>query len=186
MTATDPVSRSVFARRLRGSASLPGPVASSDLPLADDVDGERGFVIGRRLSGERALPVSAGLVLLSQERLRRHVVVCGATGSGKTETLLRLAWLLAKCSDAPVFYLDGKGDKRNAERFSGVMTDAGRKTRVFPIEPFDGWRGEAARDPGRMMEIVDYSSEGPAAWYGMSPRPSCGWCVSTRMAHHAQ
>ena len=59
-------------------------------------------------------------VLLSPERLCRHVLVCGATGSGKTETLLRLAWAVAKSSEAPVFYLDGKGDRETARRFCGA------------------------------------------------------------------
>jgi conjugal transfer pilus assembly protein TraD len=138
---------------------------NAPVPLVGEAHGERGFVIAQRISGERALPVAGRMVLLSQERLCRHLLVCGATGAGKTETLLRLAWTVAKSSDAPVFYLDGKGDRENAERFSGLMADAGRHTRVFPNEPFDGWRGEAHEIQGRLMEIIDYSSEGPAAWY---------------------
>ncbi|HTC72602.1 MAG TPA: hypothetical protein VK655_06910, partial [Solirubrobacteraceae bacterium] len=43
--------------------------------------------------------------------------------------------------------------------------DAGRRTRVFPNEPFDGWRGRAHEIQGRLMEIIDYTSDGPAAWY---------------------
>jgi hypothetical protein len=105
------------------------------------------------------------MVLLSPERLCRHVLVCGATGSGKTETVLRLAWTIAKASDAPVFYLDGKGDRETASRFCALMSDAGRQARVFPNEPFDGWRGQAHEIHGRLMEIIDYTSEGPAAWY---------------------
>jgi hypothetical protein len=93
------------------------------------------------------------------------LLVCGATGSGKTETVLRLAYAVAKCSDAPVFYLDGKGDRDTAERFCGLMADAGRSARVFPNEPLDGWRGAAHEIQGRLMEIIDYSSDGPAAWY---------------------
>lgn len=122
-------------------------------------------MIGQRLAGERTLPVANGMVLLSPDRLCRHLLVCGATGSGKTETLLRLAWTVAKSSDAPVFYLDGKGDRQTAERFVGLMADAGRPTRVFPNEPFDGWRGEAHEVHGRLMEVIDYASDGPAAWY---------------------
>jgi Bacterial protein of unknown function (DUF853) len=122
-------------------------------------------VIGQRISGERALPVAGRMVLLSQERLCRHLLVCGATGSGKTETLLRLAWTVAKASDAPVFYLDGKGDRETAERFTALMADAGRETRVFPNEPFAGWRGEPHQIHSRLMAIIDYASEGPAAWY---------------------
>ncbi len=45
------------------------------------------------------------------------------------------------------------------------MEDAGRKARVFPNEPFDGWRGRPHEVQGRLMEIIDYSSEGPASWY---------------------
>jgi hypothetical protein len=45
------------------------------------------------------------------------------------------------------------------------MRDAGRTARVFPNEPYDGWRGQAHEIHGRLMEIIDYSSEGPASWY---------------------
>lgn len=134
-------------------------------PLLAEAEGERGFVLARRQGGERALPTSEGFVLLSPGRLCRHMLVCGATGSGKTETLLRLAWTIAKTSSMPVFYLDGKGDRQTAERFYGLMTDADRECRVFPNEPFDGWRGGAHEIHGRLMEIVDYASDGPASWY---------------------
>jgi len=133
--------------------------------LVGEADGERGFTLAMRLAGELALPVDSGMVLLSPERLCRHLLVCGATGSGKTETLLRLAWTVAKESDAPVFYLDGKGDRETAARFCGLMADAGRQTRVFPNEPFDAWRGQAHEIHGRLMEIIDYTTDGPAAWY---------------------
>jgi len=143
---------------------VPAP-ASDDPVLVGEAEGERGVVFAMRLAGERALPVDRGMVLLSAGRLCRHLLVCGATGSGKTETLLRLAWTLARTSDAPVFYLDGKGDRETAARFCGLMADAGRATRVFPNEPLDAWRGETHEIHGRLMEIIDYSSDGPAAWY---------------------
>jgi energy-coupling factor transporter ATP-binding protein EcfA2 len=130
-----------------------------------EADGEHGFVIAHRISGERAVPVSGRNVLLSQERMCRHLLVTGATGSGKTETLLRLAWAVAKQSDAKVFYLDGKGDQETAERFSGLMADAGRRTSVFPNEPFAGWRGQAHEIHSRLMAIIDYAETGGASWY---------------------
>jgi hypothetical protein len=133
--------------------------------LTGMVDGERGVVLARRISGERALPTVGRAVLLSPERLCRHVLVCGATGSGKTETLLRLAWVVAKSTEAPVFYLDGKGDRDTARRFCALMSDAGRSTRVFPVDAFDGWRGEPHEIQGRLMQIVDYATVGPASWY---------------------
>jgi Helicase HerA, central domain len=153
-------------RRQRGSPREPQPALApgEDLPCAE-AEGERGVVLGSKLCGERALPAHGRQVVLSQQRLCRHLLVCGATGSGKTETVLRLAWAIAKSSEAPVFYLDAKGDRETAERFCGLMADAGRATRVFPNEPFDGWRGAAHELHGRLMEIVDYASTGPAAWY---------------------
>jgi hypothetical protein len=135
------------------------------VPLVAEADSERGFVVAQRLSGERALPVAGRLVLLSQERLCRHLLVCGATGAGKTETLLRLAWSVAKESDGLVYYLDGKGDKNTGERFSGLMADAGRTTRVFPNEPFAGWKGAPHEIHSRLMAIIDYASDGGASWY---------------------
>jgi hypothetical protein len=156
-----------WGARGRRSPVLPAaPVpAAGDPALVGEADGERGVAFAMRLAGERALPVDRGIVLLSPGRLCRHLLVCGATGSGKTETLLRLAWTLACTSDAPVFYLDGKGDRETASRFCGLMGDAGRSIRVFPNEPFDAWRGEAHEIYGRLMEIIDYTSDGPAAWY---------------------
>jgi conjugal transfer pilus assembly protein TraD len=172
-TPTQAAGRGVLARR-RGSLlgrprQAPAWTSAAAAPgtsvLVGEADGERGFALAMRLAGERALPVDRGMVLLSPQRLCRHLLVCGATGSGKTETLLRLAWTVAKESDTPVFYLDGKGDRETAARFLGLMSDAGRQTRVFPNEPFDAWRGQAHEIHGRLMEIIDYSSEGPAAWY---------------------
>ena len=64
-----------------------------------------------------------------------------------------------------MFYIDGKGDRHNAERFTGLMALAGRETRLFPHEPFAGFRGEAAHVQGRLMEIIDYAADGPASWY---------------------
>jgi Helicase HerA, central domain len=122
-------------------------------------------VFAKRLGGEPAVPQHGPWVFLSAERMAKHLLVLGATGAGKTETLLRLAWTVASASDARVFYLDGKGDRENAKRFLALMSDAGRHTRVFPLQRFDMWRGEAHEIHARLMEIVDYSSAGPAAWY---------------------
>jgi hypothetical protein len=157
--------RAVFGRGRARTRPRSIPIPEPADGLIAEADGERGFALALRMAGERALPVDRGIVFLSEDRLCRHVLVCGATGSGKTETVLRLAWAVAKASDTPVFYLDGKGDRDNARRFCGLMADAGRETRVFPNQPFDGWRGRPHEIQGRLMEVIDYPSEGPAAWY---------------------
>lgn len=151
--------RRLFARHQPLHVIPPAP------PVVCQVDGEPGVVIAQRLGGERALPQHGSWLVLTPQRLRQHLLVTGATGFGKTETLLRLAWTVARATDAPVFYMDGKGDRANAERFAALMANAGRETRVFPNERFDGWRGNQDEIHSRLMRVIDYATDGPAAWY---------------------
>lgn len=157
--------RGAFRRGDRRMPKAGGGMVWVDGLLSASGGGEWGFVIGQRISGEQALPSAGRTLILSPERLVRHVLVMGATGSGKTETAMRLAYTIASESQAPVFYLDGKGDRRGAERFLGLMALAGRDARVFPMHAFDGWRGEAHEIQNRLLEIIEYSAEGPASWY---------------------
>jgi hypothetical protein len=124
-----------------------------------------GFVLGRRLWGEAALPIAAGNAVVTPDALVRQLIVCGASGSGKTETSLRLAHEVAKRTDARIFYVDGKADEETAERFIALMSDTGRAVRVFPNEPFDAWRGDAHDLQNRLIEIVEYAQTGSAAFY---------------------
>lgn len=139
-------------RRRRKSAA--GPVPAPE-----------GVILGRRLSGGGALPVGASGVVWPFERMRRHAVILGASGSGKTETSMRIAHELAGKTDAQIFYLDAKGDRGSAERFASLMKEAGRDARVFPNEPFDAWRGDWRAIANRLLEVIEFVPEGPAAYY---------------------
>ncbi len=124
-----------------------------------------GVVLGRRLAGERALSMSGPNLLWPFEQMPRHAVILGASGTGKTETSMRVAYELATKTDAQVFYLDAKGDRAAAERFSALMRSAGRRVRVFPNEPFDAWRGDWRGIANRLLEVIEFAAEGPAAYY---------------------
>ena len=90
--------------------------------------------------------------------LGRHLVVVGGTGSGKTETLLRLAYGAAADLGWQVLYLDAKGDPANVRRFVDAMQDAGvRDVRVFPEGAYDGWRGDPIALLNGLMAIEDFS-----------------------------
>ena len=124
-----------------------------------------GVVLGRRLAGERALPLRGPDLVWPFEDMRRHAVILGASGSGKTETALRIASEAACKSGAGVHYLDAKGDRHNAERFCALMRSAGRRVRVFPNEPFDAWRGDWRGIANRLLEVIPFAEAGPAAYY---------------------
>ena len=124
-----------------------------------------GVLLGQRLLGEAVLPISAAGVVWPFEQMRRHALILGASGTGKTETSMRIAHQLAAKSEAQVFYLDAKGDRGAAERFCGLMVAAGRSPRVFPNQPFDAWRGDWRAIVNRLLEVIEFAREGPAAYY---------------------
>jgi hypothetical protein len=134
-------------------------------PAPPDPPMPAGALLGRRLAGERALPLHGADLLWPFEDMRRHAVILGASGSGKTETALRIAYEAARKSRASVHYLDAKGDRENAARFCALMAAAGRRARVFPNESFDAWRGDWRGIANRLLEVIPFAEVGPAAFY---------------------
>jgi hypothetical protein len=120
-------------RRARRKVGAPEPPPHPD-----------GFEIGRHIEGDRLLPVHRGRVVMPLARFEKTVLVIGAPGSGKTETLLRLAEGVAEASDWSVFVIDAKGDQRTQRRFTQIMNHRGLRPRLFPEQPYDGWRGGPA------------------------------------------
>ncbi len=85
----------------------------------------------------------------------RHMVVLGEPGYGKTITLLRLASMAVRYH-MQVVYLDLKGSTKPAAQFVAVMHLLGvRRIKVYPREPYDGWRGDPKTLYNRLMQMVD-------------------------------
>lgn len=124
-----------------------------------------GVLLGRRLLGDAVLDSRASEVVLGFQQLARHVLVAGSSGSGKTETALRIAHEVAAKTDAAVFMVDPKGDLATARRFVGLMEAAGRSPRVFPNEPFDAWRGDGNALVNRLLEVVPFATTGSASYF---------------------
>ena len=127
--------------------------------------GGAGVFLGYRLAGDELLPCRRGRVYLPLSRLSHHLLVAGATGSGKTETVLRIADSVARTSDWTIVYIDGKGDTETKTRYARLMAEAGRRVWLFPDEPYDGWRGSAEEIAGRLLQLVDFADEGGGAYY---------------------
>lgn len=129
-------------------------------PVAD------GVVLGRRLGSGRPLPVDdRSRLVWPFAQMRRHLLVLGASGSGKTETSLAIAHQVAERTDAALFYLDAKGDRETAARFCSIAEAAGRRPQVFPNRHFDAWRGDWRAIVNRLLEVIRFADSGPAAYY---------------------
>jgi hypothetical protein len=97
-------------------------------------------------------------LVLPAEILARPGVIIGEAGSGKTETLLRIAYLAAKVYGYDVVFIDAKGDEETAARFVAAMRQAGKsRLKVFPHSAYYGWTGNADTLFNRLMAVQDYS-----------------------------
>jgi Cdc6-like AAA superfamily ATPase len=140
-------------------------IARKAAALAEAPRDDAGVFLGYEVAGDNLLPSRRRRVYLPLPRLSHHLLVAGATGSGKTETVLRVADSLARASDWTIVYIDGKGDRETKDRFAALMQAAGRRVWLFPDEPYDGWRGTGAEVAGRLLQLVDFADEGGGAYY---------------------
>jgi hypothetical protein len=158
------------ARRWRARSAAKRARAIAESPEAEDavkgVGDKQALILGAKSGGEWVgFEDRSGRVGLMRDALLRHVAVIGGSGSGKTETLLRIAYLAA-ASGYRVFYIDAKADRPTMERFRQLMVAADKDlTGVFPDNRFDAFRGDSRAIFNRLIEIVRYSEEGDGAYY---------------------
>src|SRR5262249_54503293 len=88
----------------------------------------------------------------------KHGVIIGASGSGKTVSLLRLAYLATKVYGYKVFFLDAKGDQETARQFVTMMsTIQTGQVHMFPDETMNGFKGDGNAILNRLMAVESYS-----------------------------
>lgn len=104
-----------------------------------------------------------GPVFLSDEEVNAHVLVLGATGSGKTTTLLRFMESAVQ-RDIALIIVDGKADPGLAGQVADLSATYGRRFRHFdmtrplqstPYNPLG--RGSILELRDRLMESSDWS-----------------------------
>lgn len=121
---------------------------------------EQQLVLGVAGDGDAAPFVRKELAVYPPALLNRHAVVIGASGTGKTVLLMRIAALCARVYGWRVFYLDAKGDYGAAATFLAAMAEAGldrSQVRAFPRDGYDGWRGTPTEILNRLMAVISFS-----------------------------
>jgi hypothetical protein len=114
-------------------------------------------------SGDLGWTGSSGAVL-PRDRLNLHVLVAGATGSGKSTTVDRIELEAVRTYRPQLIHFDCKGRRDGAARFLAIMLGAGYdqdEIRVAPVEPYDGWRGDARAHLNRLLAVQDFSESQP-------------------------
>lgn len=94
-----------------------------------------------------------------------HTLLFGGSGSGKTTTMLRLVASFAEHTDYDLFFIDPKCDPTVKQQFAGLVGQAGRRCRLYPDEPFDGFRGDAKALHNRFLTIPALATDGASAYY---------------------
>lgn len=122
------------------------------------IDGD--IVLGQALAGTLWRWVRGSHVVYPREMLFYHAVALAQSGQGKSELLRRIAYALAKHGGMKVFWIDGKGDWKDAARFELTMQKAGcAQVGVFPVIQHAGWRGTRQDVLNLLMSTQSFESE---------------------------
>jgi Type IV secretion-system coupling protein DNA-binding domain len=118
-------------------------------------------VIGSERKGQRMHTPSfleKGWFTLPQQTIARPSTIIGEGGSGKTETLLKIAYLVTTAYEFDIILIDAKGDDDLTPRFVATMQKAGKKKiKLFPTSSYYGWSGDTRALYNRLMAVQTYS-----------------------------
>jgi len=157
------------ASRARARSGAPAREARAD---ADAID--LGIALGEPdeeiRTAQRGLPGRrARWVQMSLDDVIHHTVVLGASGEGKTITLLRMVDQVARLvSDWRIFYVDAKARSTAAELFPAMMNRTARDCRLFPQDALAGWRGTPQEIAERLLQATPLGTEEGAAYYALT------------------
>jgi hypothetical protein len=130
----------VLSRPGQGTSGQRMQVGAGSTPVPEQSDGE--IVVGQALSGNLWSWVRGSDFVYPWEVLFHHAIAVAQSGRGKSELLRRIAYTLAKQRKMKVFWIDGKGDWKDAARFELAMRQVGySQVGIFPVVQHAGWRG---------------------------------------------
>ena len=132
-----------------------------------EITPQPGFVrLGTRIKGNRFPPSSGvcqsnGWVTLEERLLDEHLFLIGATGAGKTQTILRLVQEILLSTDRHIYIVDGKGEDKLALALRSLIYQ--HKRQLAPIfrlghsrygAVYDGFRGAPSDIQNRLVALI--------------------------------
>lgn len=135
---------------------------NADILLTDRHGEYIGSVMGYYSEGDYPHVDAKQQVYIPKYDTNRHIIVIGSTGTGKTETLLRLA-ICYRALGMKIFFIDGKGDPKTQQRFTALMQSTGiPNTRIlnFPEEPINIFHANPKDQYFRFMSMPKWAQEG--------------------------
>lgn len=127
----------------------------------------------KRLDNELGIVQRNGWVGITEDVLDTHLLVIGASGQGKTETLKRLIAEILCNTKRTVIFVDGKGDEGLADDFSQlVRTYRGEEAPIFRLggalkgAQYNGFCGSTEAIYNRLLAMARVDTmEGAAAFH---------------------
>lgn len=150
---------------------LPGItlVAPHRFDVTPETTGAQGFALGTVLDGARA---PAGTLRVSRETLNRHAFVCGATGSGKSQTVRSvlesasrderpLPWLVIEPAKAEYARMRGRLDGDGEVLVIRPGDLDGPPASLNPLEPAEGFPLQSHIDLVRALFLAAFEAHEP-------------------------
>jgi hypothetical protein len=127
--------------------------------------------MGREIKGGVPLPVRDGdLLVWAIELVFRHMLVIGAPNMGKSETLIKLVYEVARLRSEgkrkiKIIFIDAKSDYGAARRMVGLWQMLDRQLTVVPVQHLNGFCGSGLAVAERLNSVIPHAKEGSASWW---------------------
>lgn len=104
---------------------------------------------------------------IKRDWLKGHAQILGSAGSGKTESIVQPIWFQEVRRNVATFMLDGKGSRKNLEKFYTIATSLAQGHEVIYFNPSDS-NSSATYNPVLRGSVAEIRQKIIASLEGMS------------------
>jgi hypothetical protein len=97
--------------------------------------------------------------VIPEAAFKGHCVLVGQSGSGKTQTMLRLVDQVVSEWHWQVIIVDAKADANLESELQKIAAKANVKYGAFPTRPYDLWHGASSDIATRLLDLVEIGTD---------------------------